>query len=705
MNDQTRALAKEELLRQLDEIVVGEGFPDGTPGRAMAFEIWVIKNIINVQDDEIEQANVGSKGGSDSQGSEWECDFFTIDNEGTQAEPTAEIEQTIIWGQVKFSENYNYKYNDTEFSRLLRVEERLEDPPTSSNEKFKRASKKFKDNGGIDSNSRKKVFVVVCGDVTQQVKEQINDKDWRQMHFDGLGGKKELVIVTTEDILKAIVLPSTPDIKVYFVEDVDQVIIKHDSLEQNNISVIGHIDAKKLAELWNDVGDTLFLENPRRYLGVGGSTNSAITKTLMDNEKKLRFWKLNNGITATCDEITQENNYFVVKNLKIVNGQQTTQTIKEVWRKDEDNLRLGITDRRLEGVQVGLKIHRTTQSQERKDISTATNRQNALTDVELMELSGEQETLHTDCNTNFSEYYYEKQKNSFQNESDVIKTRVTKRRLMLKGENAIAFYAYKFDPRDAIKKGKRKLFNETNPELYKLIFFNKMKNPQQGGQAIIDIPGMPPDSVRNIKQFIVVHIFSQILKEIRTKKWSKKIIEVERWIADGSIPANDPRVGDMFWLQTDGTLTDLEVNKRHFAASGPDHVKYYILNWIYLSLESCDPQKKIEIEDEIIKQFGKIRLDRNPITDNLLKIGKEAIEFFVKCYDHDQGSNWDEDDNGEHKRPSPDFIKKRLAQQDAYQNLLTQRATVINAIQNLLQQFQPGASGDLVKGALEDIIP
>ena len=146
MNAQTRELAKEELKKQLDEIVVDKGYADDTPGRAKAFEWWIIKNILGIEKDEdIFQANVGDKGGSAGSGSEWECDFFTVLDEGTDTDPTSEGEQTMVWGQAKYSENFNYSFDDAQFSRLLRVEERLTDCPDSSNEKFKAASKKFMD--------------------------------------------------------------------------------------------------------------------------------------------------------------------------------------------------------------------------------------------------------------------------------------------------------------------------------------------------------------------------------------------------------------------------------------------------------------------------------------------------------------------------------------------------------------------------------
>ena len=700
MIGQTRELAITELKIQLDEIVDTRGYADGTPGRAKAFEWWIIKNIIGIDnDEEIKKANVGDKGGSDGSGSEWECDFFTILNEGTETEPTTEEEQTIVWGQAKYSEEFNHKFDDASFSRLLRVEERFQDVPDSSNEKFKKAAKNFQASGGEDSRCRKQLLIVVCGDVTKQVKEQVGDPNWMRMNFNSLNGDREIIILDTEEILKAIVLPVTPDVDLKFVESVDDVIMRNDSLQPKNMSIIGHIHGTDLAELWNNVGDTLFLENPRRFLGNKGPTNSEIKKTLDDNQKKLRFWKLNNGITACCNEIIINDDHFHIKNLKIVNGQQTTQSVRESWQENKDNVK---------GVEIGLKIHVTDDPQERRDISTSTNRQNSMTNIELMDIGGEHSKLHLQCNTEFSKkYYYERQKNSYANESDELKSKVTKRRLVLKGDTAIRFYAYKFNPHDAIKKGKGKIFNTINTNLYQKIFYNKIDNPNSSTSepALIAEPGKDP-GVRDARELIMAHVFHKILEDLGTKIWSRKIKLVKQWIDDGSDPTTDPRIGDEFWMSSSESVdADIKINQRFVSVLSPEHVKYYLLHWIYLSLNSLATERKTSIENEIITTFGNIRTIKHPIPNNLIAIGKEAVELFMQCYDYSKEQNWDKSDSGEEKIPSADFVKRQLAKPDTLINLLSNRITIIAMMGKVNKKFDPDASGDAIRDALEGISP
>ena len=116
--------------------------------------------------------------------------------------------------------------------------------------------------------------------------------------------------------------------------------------------------------------------------------------------------------------------------MKIVNGQQTTTTIAENGMLiDED-------------VEVGLKIHVSTDPDERKRISTSTNRQNALKAYDLMYLIGgdvnEHSQLYLDCENNYKKYYYEKQTAGYKSEINTRTANVTKRRVLEKAPTAIA---------------------------------------------------------------------------------------------------------------------------------------------------------------------------------------------------------------------------------------------------------------------------
>ena len=112
---------------------------------------------------------------------------------------------------------------------------------------------------------------------------------------------------------------------------------------------------------------------------------SAITReilmTIADSEKRKKFWKLNNGITAVCDGFEETApNEFVVKNFKVVNGRQTIFALEKSTEP-------------IDGIFVMLIIHETADAGERLLISQAANMQNpksanlAATAVELRDLA------------------------------------------------------------------------------------------------------------------------------------------------------------------------------------------------------------------------------------------------------------------------------------------------------------------------------
>jgi DNA-binding transcriptional ArsR family regulator len=74
--------------------------------------------------------------------------------------------------------------------------------------------------------------------------------------------------------------------------------------------------------------DELFSFNIRRFLGLRkGSVSWKIKQSLDDEEKRERFWILNNGIVCLCTEFKEEDNTVNFKNFTIVNGAQTINTI------------------------------------------------------------------------------------------------------------------------------------------------------------------------------------------------------------------------------------------------------------------------------------------------------------------------------------------------------------------------------------------
>ena len=92
-----------------------------------------------------------------------------------------------------------------------------------------------------------------------------------------------------------------------------------------------------IAKLANKHAERLFARNVRYFLGdKGKKANKEMKQTLQDKEKRKSFWYGHNGITILCDDSelrgSQHNpNAVMLINPQIVNGCQTTTTIKECF--------------------------------------------------------------------------------------------------------------------------------------------------------------------------------------------------------------------------------------------------------------------------------------------------------------------------------------------------------------------------------------
>ena len=82
--------------------------------------------------------------------------------------------------------------------------------------------------------------------------------------------------------------------------------------------------------------DAIFDMNVRPYYGSTGKVNRQIWETCTDDESK-RFWFLNNGVTLLCDSFDfnsdPDSPIVKIKNAQIVNGCQTTVTVREAYEK------------------------------------------------------------------------------------------------------------------------------------------------------------------------------------------------------------------------------------------------------------------------------------------------------------------------------------------------------------------------------------
>ncbi len=127
-------------------------------------------------------------------------------------------------------------------------------------------------------------------------------------------------------------------------ESLRNVIIKIPYFDRDRVmrpevqaeEIIGYlmtVKGKELARLVEEYGDKLFEKNIRGWLKFKQS-NRDIYESCTKNDSDI-FWFMNNGITIVGDKVTVDDDkaQCSVKNLQIVNGQQTARMIYEA-RKD-----------------------------------------------------------------------------------------------------------------------------------------------------------------------------------------------------------------------------------------------------------------------------------------------------------------------------------------------------------------------------------
>lgn len=131
--------------------------------------------------------------------------------------------------------------------------------------------------------------------------------------------------------------------------------------------------------------DTLFTLNVRDRKNTQGKVSKAIVNSLENSPKD--FLMLNNGITAIVDNIfvntINDNAVIKLTNIKIINGQQTSNTI---FNQYED---VDIVPKCLEEAFILLKAYKVDPSSSSKhelfnNISNASNQQNAIKSKDLM---------------------------------------------------------------------------------------------------------------------------------------------------------------------------------------------------------------------------------------------------------------------------------------------------------------------------------
>lgn len=141
------------------------------------------------------------------------------------------------------------------------------------------------------------------------------------------------------------------------------------------VCTVSGTEIARLASL--EPKDAIFDMNLRGHLGMSGRVNSSILDACKSSSKAKTFWLKNNGITMVCSHLDiskdPDEPIVKVKNVQIVNGCQTSVTLREAAKQ-------GVLD---SNVKVLTKIYQLTDKPLINNIVLATNNQNSIVSRDL----------------------------------------------------------------------------------------------------------------------------------------------------------------------------------------------------------------------------------------------------------------------------------------------------------------------------------
>lgn len=193
------------------------------------------------------------------------------------------------------------------------------------------------------------------------------------------------------------------DVEVPIVYDVNRnSLIEY--VSKDSKALICTITGQALADLASgDPRDAIFDMNVRPFYGDRGKVNADIKMSCISDDSP-KFWFLNNGVTMTCDryELNRDPDSPMVKvyNAQIVNGCQTTVTIREANERGELK----------QDVKVLLRIYSTDSTELIEKITLTTNNQNRITDRDLKSNDDVQRTIQHVLHDKYNVYYERKNK-------------------------------------------------------------------------------------------------------------------------------------------------------------------------------------------------------------------------------------------------------------------------------------------------------
>ena len=231
------------------------------------------------------------------------------------------------------------------------------------------------------SNINVSVFHITNGDKSTLSKEYLDEAkalkqkyqglDFDGFRFDQIGAHELVELINSEDRIKRKI-----DVTIPVIYDINRPSLMQFS-QGDTKSLVCTITGEALAVAASvEPRDAIFDMNVRPYYGSTGRVNREIWETCTDEEAK-RFWFLNNGVTLVCDSFDFNNDpdspLVKIKNAQIVNGCQTTVTVREAHEKNclQPDTRILV------------RIYATDNPSLVEKITLSTNNQNKITERDL----------------------------------------------------------------------------------------------------------------------------------------------------------------------------------------------------------------------------------------------------------------------------------------------------------------------------------
>ncbi|GAA1352307.1 AIPR family protein [Saccharothrix algeriensis] len=173
-----------------------------------------------------------------------------------------------------------------------------------------------------------------------------------------------------------------------------------------------HVALVHLSDYWNFLVDEkgelrkhIFDSNVRDYQG-DVEVNKEIRSSL-ENTASPEFWWMNNGATIICSSATINGKEFVLDDVQVVNGLQTSYTIFEVLRK------ITPEERSKQTKSVLVRILVTSDEATSDKVIRATNRQTSVPDASLRATDEVQRKIEAHFAS--AGWYYDRRKNYYRN--------------------------------------------------------------------------------------------------------------------------------------------------------------------------------------------------------------------------------------------------------------------------------------------------